>query len=113
MFRLTIPDHLTLPVTVRFPDGGEGDCTVHMRYLGQEARVAYVKRIADKSLTDPQILDDLLVGWDGIVDESGAHLEFNDRAARLRVLDVPWVYEAIRDAVLRELHLAPASEKNS
>ena len=115
MFSVTTPTTLVLGVDVDPPEGAgaPGAFTVDVRYLGQEARVAYVKRIADESLPDPQILDDLLVGWDGLVDESGAHLEFNDRAVRLRVLDVPWIYEAIRDAVLRELHLAPASEKNS
>ena len=113
MFRLTIPDHLTLPVTVRFPDGGEGDCTIDVRYLGQQARVDYLKRITDESLTDPQILDDLLVGWDGITNEKGGVMNFKNTTARRQVLDVPWVYEAIRDAVLRELGLATASEKNS
>ena len=113
MFRLTIPDHLTLPVTVRFPDGGEGDCTVHMRYMGQQARTDYLKRITDQSLTDPQILDHLLVGWDGITDEKGDPMRFDNTTARRQVLDVPWVYEAVRDAVLRELGLAAASEKNS
>ena len=113
MFRLTIPDHLALPVTVRFPDGGEGDCTVHMRYLGQQARTDYLKRITDESLTDPQILGELLVGWDGITNEKGSPMRFDDLPARRIVLDVPWVYEAIRDAVLRELGLATASEKNS
>lgn len=113
MFRLTIPDHLTLPVTVRFPDGGEGDCTIRMRYMGQQARQDYLKRLTDEMRTDPQILDDLLTGWDGIVDESGEDMSFDNAIARRQVLDVPWVYEAIRDAVLRELGLAAASEKNS
>ena len=36
-----------------------------------------------------------------------------DPPRRRQVLDVPWVYEAILDAVLRELKLAPAAEKNS
>ena len=113
MFRLTIPDHLTLPVTVRFPDGGEGDCTVDVRYLGQQARRDYLQRITDESLTDPQILDDMIVGWDGIVDEKGEPMRFDSQAARRWVLDVPWVYEAVLRAVLRELGLATASEKNS
>ena len=113
MFRITIPDHLNLPVTIRYPDGGEGDCTIAMRYLGEQARRDYLKRIADESPTDPQILDDLLTGWDGIVDEKGKDLSFDDTTARRKVLDVPWAYEAIRDAVLRELGLAPAAEKNS
>ena len=113
MFRLTIPDHLTLPVTVRFPDGGEGDCTIDVRYLGQQARADYLKRITDESLTDTQILDDLLVEWDGITNEEGGVMNFKNNTARRQVLDVPWVYEAIRDAVLREIGLAAASEKNS
>ena len=54
-----------------------------------------------------------LIGWDGITDENGAHLEFNDAATRRRVLDVPWVYEAVLEAVLRELRLGDAAAKNS
>lgn len=114
MFRLTIPDHLTLPVTVQFPDGGEGDCTVDVRYMGQQARRDYLKRIADESRTDPQILDDMLTGWSGIVDEQGEDMSFTNTNLRRRVLDVPWVFDAILGAVLRELNLvAPAAEKNS
>ena len=115
MFSVTTPTSIMLGVDVDPPEGAgaPGAFTIDVRYLGQRARVDYLKRITDESLTDPQILDDLLVGWDGVVDESEAHLEFNDIEIRRRVLDVPWVYEAIRDAVLREIGLSTASEKNS
>lgn len=115
MFTCTTPASIVLGVDVAPPEnvGAPGAFTIDVRYLGQEARAAYLKRIADESRTDPQILDDLLVGWDGLVDESGTHLDFNDAAVRQKVLDVPWVYGAVLDAVLRELKLATASEKNS
>ena len=113
MFRVTIPASIVLAVDVQPPEGAgvPGACSVDVRYMSQAERLNYLKRITDESRTDPQILDDLLVGWDGIVDEAGADLDFNDAATRRRVLDVPWVYTAIRDAVLREL--GEAAAKNS
>lgn len=115
MFSVTTPTNIVLGVDVDPPEGvgAPGAFTIDVRYLGQKARVAYLKRIADESRTDLQILDDMLAGWDGLVDESGAHLDFNDAGVRQKVLDIPWVYEAVLDAVLRELKLATASEKNS
>ena len=115
MFSLEIPPCIVLSVEVA-PPGGRGPggaFTVDVRYLGVRERKDYLQRIADEGRTDPQILDDLLVGWDGLTDEAGAILDFNDLAVRRRVLDVPWVYRAVLDAVLAELGLAAASEKNS
>lgn len=115
MFSLVTPPCMMLQVHVEAPEGaGEtGTFTIDVKYLGVEERRAYLRRIADEDRTDPQILDDLLVGWDGLTDEAGVHLDFNDPATRRRVLDVPWVYEAVLDAVLAELGLAAASGKNS
>ena len=115
MFSLVTPLRMVLPVHVEAPEGaGEtGTFTVDVKYIGVEERRAYLKRIAGESRTDPQILDDLLVGWDGLTDEDGAYLDFNDPAVRRRVLDVPWVYKAVLGAVLAELGLAAAPEKNS
>ena len=115
MFELTIPTSIVLAVDVRPPEGAgvPGACTVDVRYLSHSERMAYVKRIAGESLTDSQILDEMLIGWDGITDEEGVRLEFNDAAVRRRVLDVPWVYDAVLDAVLRELRLGDAAAKNS
>lgn len=115
MFSLVTPPCIVLPVDVAPPEGAGagGTFTVDMKYLGVGERQDYLRRIADESRTDPQILDDLLMGWDGLTDDEGAHLDFNDLVTRRRVLDVPWVYRAVLDAVLAELGLAAASEKNS
>ena len=115
MFSLEIPVCIVLPVEVRAPTGAGagGTFTVDVRYLGVRERQDYLRRIADESRTDPQILDDLLVGWDGLTDEAGAHLDFNDPATRRRVLDVPWVYRAVLDALLEDLGLGRAAAKNS
>ena len=115
MFRIVCPATLSLRVEITPPEevGAPGACTVDLRYMGQQARGDYLRRISDEQPTDRQILDELLIGWDGIEDESGAALDFNHQPTRRRVLDVPWVYCAIRDAVLRELGLAEAAAKNS
>ena len=115
MFSLVTPPCIVLSVDVAPPEGigVAGTFTIDVRYLGVQERQDYLRRIADEPRTDPQILDDLLVGWDGLTDGEGAHLDFNDAATRRRVLDVPWIYRAVRDAVLVELGLAGASEKNS
>ena len=115
MFSLVTPPCMVLTVDVAPPEGTgvAGVFTIDVRYLGVRERKDYLKRVADESRTDPQILDDLLVGWDGLTDADGAHLDFNDAATRARVLDVPWVYRAVLDAVLDELGLGEAAAKNS
>ena len=115
MFRVASPATVSLPVEVQPPAGAgaPGACTVDVRYLGVQGRRDALRRIADEGIEDRRILEERIVGWDGIEDEQGAHLDYNDRAVRDRVLDVPWVYEAILAAVLTDLGIGEAAAKNS
>ena len=115
MFAVATPASIQLAVDIDPPEGAgaSGACTIDIRYLGIDGRLEFLRRITAENLTDMQILDDLLVGWDGITSSGGAHLDFNCIETRSQVLDVPWVFTAIRGAVLRELGLGEAVEKNS
>ena len=103
MFRLVIPQHLPLPITVQPPDGGEGRFIAHMRYLSVQERLNYLQRIQEPGMTDQQIVADLLVGWEGLCGEDGQPLPGDDPDIRAHVLDIPFLYEPIRDAILGEL----------
>ena len=103
MFRLVIPECLPLPITVHPPDGGEGSFTLRMRYLSMTERQTYLQRIQSEHLTDPEIVRELVVGWDGLCGADAAPLDFHDDDARALVLDTPFVFGAIREAVLDEL----------
>ena len=115
MFTVVTPKSIQIAIDVSPPMGAgtAGACTIDIRYMSVQGRLDYLRRIADEDLADMPIIDELLIGWDGLLDEAGAHLDFNDPETRRRVLDVPWIYAAIRDAVLRELGLGQAAEKNS
>ena len=115
MFTVAIPKSIQIAIDVSPPTGAgtAGTCTIDIRYMSVQGRLDYLRRVADEDLADMPILDELLIGWEGLLDEAGAHLDFNDPETRRRVLDVPWVYTAIRDAVLCELGIGKAVTKNS
>lgn len=112
MFRVIVPETLDLPVRVRGPGGAEGEITVTVRYRGMEARVAFLQRIAREEIDDRGMVDETVVGWAGIEDEDGRPLSWGDPPARERVLDTPWLWFAIRDAVLADLVDRGAARKN-
>lgn len=112
MFRLVVPETIDLPVLVSGPDGAEGEITVTIRYRGMKECVAYLRRLADEGVDDREMLDDTVVGWTGIEDADGRPLSYGDPEARERVLDVPWLWRAIRDAVIDELVHRDDARKN-
>ena len=112
MFRLIVPETLDLPVRVRGPGGAEGEITVTVRYRGMKECVAYLQRIADEGIDDRRMIDETVVGWAGLEDEDGRPLSWGDPPARERVLDTPWLWLAIRDAVLDEVTHRGGVRKN-
>lgn len=113
MFRVTTPAHIEIPVSVQPPGQGPSKITIRVRYRSIEARTGFLRRIADERLDDAAVIDDCLIGWSGLADEDGAPIAFEDDAARRAVLDHPYIYFAVRDAILDELTGAVGSRKNS
>ena len=112
MFRLIVPETVDVPVRVRAPSGAEGEITVTIRYRGIEEGQAYLRRLAEDQADDRRMLDETVVGWMGIDDEDGRPLSWGDPKERDRVLDVPWLWFAVRDAVLDEILYRAAPRKN-
>ena len=120
MFKLIEPETINLKVMVTPPQDPAKTrdkaqkITLKMKYAGRRVRNEYVKRVQTEVLLDDQIIQDWIVDWDGVIDQHGAPIDFADTAMRERVLDVPWVYTAIIQAVITELmtNPAPAAEKN-
>ena len=103
MFKLTPITAGSLSVRIVAPDGSEGECTIDMPYRGVESHIEYLRHIAEAKPDDRAIVDENVIGWSGLLDHDGAPLDHADPAVRDRVLDVPYVYFAVRQALFKEL----------
>ena len=112
MFRVVTPEAIELPVRVEPPGRPKGQFTIRVRYRGIDERVAYLRRITDENLEDTTILADSLVGWQGIADEDGNAIPFEDEAARTAALDHHYIYLPVRDAIIDELMGRGSAAKN-
>lgn len=93
MFKLAQKDTYTWPVTVEIPtDGGKFEkhgFTAEFRRLPRSEIEALLRAVTESH--DPQreadIVDQILLGWNGIVDADGQPVSFSDEA-RNQVLDI-------------------------
>jgi len=82
MFIVTELPAYTWPVTVDFPiDGGktrEVKFTAKFRRLDQDDIVKQQEDINAGIIGDRDIIDQVLIGWSGVVDAAKVEMEFND-----------------------------------
>jgi hypothetical protein len=101
------------PVVVEFPvDGGKFDretFDAEFKRLPQDRLREIGEQIEGGSISDLQLLDQVLVGWAGIFDESGDEVPFSEDA-RQRILNVALVASAVVAAWLDSL--AKGKRKN-
>ena len=112
MFKLVTPDTVTIPVRIHPPGGPEGEIRIRTRYRGVQDRIDHLESVQQEHRGDLDFVRDNLVGWEGICDESGAPIEYSDERARDLVLDLPYVFFPVRDAILDELGHRRALSKN-
>lgn len=110
-FRLVKPDTIVLKATLRPPGGSAGKLSVRVRYLAMTERRALQERlVSDKSMTDADLIRELLVGWSGLADEQGQEIPYSGETAE-ELIDIPYFHDAVRDAIVD--HLVGDREKNS
>lgn len=101
------------PVVVEFPiDGGKFDkesFDAEFKRLPQDRLREIGEQIENGAITDLELLDQVLVGWAGIFDESGAEVPFSE-VTRTQILNVALVASAIVAAWLESL--AKGKRKN-
>lgn len=95
------------PVTVVFPvDGGKTDketFDAEFKRLAQDQLRDIGERIDAGTITDLEVLDRVLAGWAGILDESGEEVVFSE-SSRQRILNVPLVAGATVAAWMESLN---------
>ena len=101
------------PVVVEFPvDGGKFDkesFDAEFKRLPQDRLREIGEQIESGTITDLELLDQVLTGWAGIFDEAGEDVPFSEDA-RQRILNVALVASAIVAAWLESL--AKGKRKN-
>lgn len=113
MFTVVPLESVDIPVKVSIPGGARGTFTLTIKHLGFKAAGEYL----DGSIkTDREVLDDLILEWDGLVDDTGKPISYDDPAAREAIWDNPYIFGPARDAVFTELtggnYAAAELEKN-
>jgi hypothetical protein len=82
MFKIAQKPSYTALVNVELPGNqGKGKTvqfTAEFKRLSQTAIESVHERANAGELSDSQLLDEVLLGWDGVQDEDGNALEFND-----------------------------------
>lgn len=110
MFKLSKSESYTWPVVVEVPQSGGK--------FGKETFDAEFKRLSQSDLkgmieregaTDSDFCREIMIGWKGITDGSGAEVPFS-LSARDELLDVPTVARAIAEAYLSSV--SGAKRKN-
>lgn len=102
------------PVVVEFPaeDGGKFEretFDAEFKRLPQDRLREIGEKIEAGLITDLELLDQVLVGWAGILDEQGEPVPFTE-SARQRILNVALVAQSIVSAWLESL--AKGKRKN-
>ena len=102
-FRLVRPDEVDVEIRPKPPGtDAAARCTLVLRYLAVSDRRALLDRLREGGVTDAEVAHDLIVGWRGIGDESGAPIPFT--AENLAAaLDLPYFLAAVREALVDEL----------
>ena len=124
-FVLKQSDSYTWPVSIRLPaNGGKREkqtFEAEFKRLPQsrineiQLQVQQRMKAADRGedtgegITDQSIADEVLIGWDGIVDSDGEPVPFS-KAAKAQLLDVPMMAGAIIEAFFASL--VEAKRKN-
>lgn len=114
MLRLGASDRFWYPVRVEIVDA-DGVRRVHefgalFRRLGRSDFERLMRRVRDGDLTDDALARDVLLGWRGVQDESGAEVPFSPEA-RERLLDLWPVLPALIQAFV-EAHSPEGRRKN-
>ncbi len=108
---------ITSPAMGNTP-AAEQRITLKMCYAGRTARQDYVQHIQEDDVLDDQVIRDWVVGRDGVCDQDGKAIDWEDKVLREQVLDAPWVHQVVIQVLLRELMMLPndpagAAGKNS
>ncbi len=103
VFRLVKPESVEVRVEVEPPDGrAPGTMTLKVRYLAMSGRKALLERLSKERVTDAALAQELVAGWQGVADEDGEPISFSQDALAA-AMDIPYVHDAVRDALIREL----------
>lgn len=111
MLKLIRPSYTSLPLTITPPGEPPAEITIQMKYLDVPERVDYLKNVAKTGKSDMDILDDLVVGWEGIADEKGKAVPFSKEAAS-KAMKLDYLFFVVRNAVLDELQMEHGRRKN-
>jgi hypothetical protein len=117
-FRYIKDRSVTVPVTVSEPsDGGAQKVTMRVRYrlltnsqfeeFHRRLREAPDEDISAKKRIIDEVLIKHIVGWDDVLDESGAPLAFSPEVLRA-LLDLPYLREALEAGLYSESRGASA-----
>ena len=114
MFKLSQSQSYLWPVSVELPaDGGKVEKSTfdaEFKRLSQ-SRIAEIMELAKKEeLSDRALCVEILVGWKGVLDESGEPLPFSE-SSRDQLLDIQLVSTSILKAFFESLQ--GAKRKNS
>ena len=77
MFKLALKPTYKVPVTVELPGGERHVFDAVFRRLEQDAVERLHTGVAEGAVSDRELIDQVLAGWDKVQDEDGSVLEFS------------------------------------
>lgn len=105
MFKIVQPTEYTWPISVEFPtDGGRTEKASFDGVFARltQTRITEIKDLIEKGqITDIDLAREVLIGWSGVVDDSG-EVPFSN-AAKEKLLDIPKVATAVVVALFESL----------
>ncbi len=110
--KLIRPKHIDLDVRVAPPEAEPSVIKIRMKYLDVKERQEYLERAAQENARDEQMLEELVIDWQGVADSNGKELPFTSERA-LAAWRLDYMFYPARDAVLGELTMEHAAQKNS
>ena len=123
IFRLVVPDTVSIPITLSSPDGETGTILVKLRYLRASETKALVREAfglddageparepAGQTWSDFELTKRVVVGWERLGDADGNEIAWSEQAFA-DAMDIPYFHDAVAMAVVD--HLVGGRKKNS
>jgi len=115
MFNIKRPEKISVKVSVKVPGVREPHkFTAHFAYLDMKERIAFVDRMASEAgdgFDDIAVMKELLIGWEGVNQSDGKPLQYSDTAVET-LMSIPYVLEALRNAVMSDVLSGVLARKN-
>jgi hypothetical protein len=116
MFKLSTKTSYKRKINIRIPlDLGKVDkasFVVEFRLLPVSEIKDTLEQAKNQDLTDEDILQQNILGWSGVCDDSGEEMPFTDDNLEL-ILDISYVRKPLMDALMEDMLGKEVLRKNS